>query len=98
MLYVKSPGSDSVRWSPTIGAETRVLACRTVRDRQLIQYAILPAESFQFTILPAENGYRLLVNHGTAEYLWPDVYLTLEKAGKEIVRALTTASECRKEN
>jgi hypothetical protein len=58
----------------------------------------LPAESFQFTILPAENGYRLLVNHGAAEYLWPDIYSTLEKAGQQILKALTTASECRAEN
>ena len=87
-----------MRWSPTIGAGTRVLACRTVRGRQLLQYTILLAESFQFTILPAKDGYQLLVNHGAAEYLWPDIYSTLEKAGEQILKALTTASECRAEN
>ena len=50
-----------------------------------------------FTILPAENGYRLRVNHGAAEYLWPSTYPTLEKAGEQILKALTTASECRGE-
>ena len=54
-------------------------------------------QAFQFTIFPAENGYRLRVNCGAAEYLWPEFYSTLEKAGKEILRALTTASECRGE-
>jgi hypothetical protein len=98
MLSVKSSESDAMRCSPTIGAVTRVLACRTVQGRQLLQCTILPAESFQFTILPAEDGYRLLVNHGAAEYLWPDVYATLAKAGEQILKTLTTASECRAEN
>jgi hypothetical protein len=79
------------------GAERRVLACRKVRGRQLFQYTILPAESFQFTILLTENGYRLLVNHGATEYVWPDLYSTLEKAGEQVLKALTTASECRAE-
>ena len=75
-----------MRGSPTVDAERRILAWR-----------LCGKQSFQFTILPAENGYRLRINHGGAEYLWPDIYPTLEKAGKEILKALTTASECRGE-
>jgi hypothetical protein len=54
-------------------------------------------QAFQFTIFPVENGYRLRVNCGAAEYLWPEIFSTLQKAGKEILRALTTASECQGE-
>jgi hypothetical protein len=85
---VKATVSETVRRSLTIDAESRLLACRIVSG-------IRP---FQFTILPAENGYRLRVNHGAAEYLWPSTYPTLEKAGEQILKALTTASECRGES
>jgi hypothetical protein len=84
---VEATVSDAVRRSPTIDAQSRILACRIVSGIQ----------PFQFTILPAENGYRLRVNHGAAEYLWPNTYPTLEKAGEQILKALTTASECRGE-
>ena len=30
--------------------------------------------SFQFTVLPVENGYRLHVSYGAEEYIWPDLY------------------------
>jgi hypothetical protein len=53
--------------------------------------------SFQFTVLPVENGYRLHVSYGAEEYIWPDLYSTLEQAGKQILQALTTASESRGE-
>jgi len=53
--------------------------------------------SFQFTVLPVENGYRLHVYYGEEEYMWPDLYSTLEQAGKQILQALTTASESRGE-
>ena len=53
--------------------------------------------SFHFTVLPVENGYPLHVSHGEEEYLWPHLYITLEQAGKEILKALTTASESRGE-
>jgi hypothetical protein len=53
--------------------------------------------SFQFTVLPLENGYRLQVSYGEEEYMWPDLYGTLEQAGKQILQALTTASESRGE-
>jgi hypothetical protein len=54
-------------------------------------------KSFQFTVSAAENGYRVRVKHGEEEYVWPDIYKTLEHAGKEILKALTTASKCRGE-
>jgi hypothetical protein len=53
--------------------------------------------SFQFTVLPVENGYRLQVICGEGEYMWPNLYGTLEQAGKQILQALTTASESRGE-
>lgn len=53
--------------------------------------------SFQFTVLPVENGYRLRVKYGEEEYMWPDIYNTLEQVGKDILQALTTASESRGE-
>jgi len=53
--------------------------------------------SFQFTVLPVENGYRLQVSYGEEEYMWPDLYSTLGQAGKQILQALTTASESRGE-
>ena len=53
--------------------------------------------SFHFTVLPVENGYRLHVSYGEQEYMWPDLYRTLEQAGKQILQALTTASESRGE-
>ena len=53
--------------------------------------------SFHFTVLPVENGYRLQVSYGEEEYMWPDLYGTLEQAGKQILQALTTASESRRE-
>jgi hypothetical protein len=55
------------------------------------------ALSFHFTVLPVEKGYRLHVCHGEKEYMWPDLYGTLELAGKQILQALTTASESRGE-
>jgi hypothetical protein len=54
-------------------------------------------DSYFFTVLPVENGYRLRVNSGGHEYIWPSTYSSLEAVGKEILRALTTASECRGE-
>jgi hypothetical protein len=54
-------------------------------------------KSFQFTVFAAENGYRVRVKHGEVEYVWPHLYKTLEHAGKEILKALTTASESRGE-
>jgi hypothetical protein len=86
-FYVNSPASDEVRRSPTIDAKSRILAYRPVRGKQ----------PFQFTIFPEKNGYQLRVNHGSQEYLWPDLYPTLEKVGEEILRTLTTAAECRGE-
>ena len=53
--------------------------------------------SFHFTVSPVENGYRLHVSYGQEEYVWPDLYGTLEQAGKQILQALTTASESRGE-
>ena len=53
--------------------------------------------SFHFTVLPVESGYRLHVSYGEQEYMWPDLYRTLEQAGKQILQALTTASESRGE-
>ena len=53
--------------------------------------------SFHFTVLPVENGYRLHVSYGEQEYTWPDLYDTLEQVGKQILQALTTASESRGE-
>jgi hypothetical protein len=53
--------------------------------------------SFHFTVLPVENGYRIHVSYGEEEYMWPDLYSTLEEAGKRILQALTTASESRGE-
>ena len=53
--------------------------------------------SFQFTVFPVENGYRVRVVHGDNKYQWPGVYSTLEQAGEEILRALKTASLCRGE-
>jgi hypothetical protein len=55
-------------------------------------------DSYFFTVLPVENGYRLRVNSGGKEYIWPLTYSSLEAVGKEILRALTTASECRGES
>jgi hypothetical protein len=55
-------------------------------------------KSFNFTVFAAENGYRIRVNQGENEYLWPDTYATLEQAGKEILKALTTASQSRGES
>jgi hypothetical protein len=54
--------------------------------------------SFQFIISPVENGYRLRVKYGEEEYTWPDIYNTLEQAGKDILQALKTASESRGED
>jgi hypothetical protein len=54
-------------------------------------------KSFQFTVFSAENGYRVRVKYGEEEYVWPDIYKTLEHAGKEILKALTTASKSRGE-
>jgi hypothetical protein len=54
-------------------------------------------KSFQFTVFAAENGYRVRVKYGEEEYVWPHSYKTLEQAGKEILKALTTASESRGE-
>jgi hypothetical protein len=54
-------------------------------------------DSYFFTVFPVENGYRLRVNSGGKEYIWPSTYSSLEAVGKEILRALTTASECRGE-
>jgi hypothetical protein len=54
-------------------------------------------KSFQFTVFAAEDGYRVRVKHGDEEYVWPDIYKTLEHAGKEILKALTTASVSRGE-
>src|ERR1700693_1393442 len=53
--------------------------------------------SFHFTVLPVENGYRLHVSYGEQEYMWLDLYSTLEQAGKQILQALTTALESRGE-
>jgi len=53
--------------------------------------------SFHFTVLPVESGYRLHISYGEQEYTWPDLYGTLEGAGKQILQALTTASESRGE-
>jgi hypothetical protein len=55
-------------------------------------------DSYCFTVLPVENGYRLRVNSGGKEYNWPSTYSSFETVGKEILRALTTASECRGES
>ncbi len=82
-----SPESDATDRVSTSGDELRFIACRATQGE----------ESFQFTIWAVEKGYRLSVNHGLAEYGWPNIYPTLEKAGQEILRALTTASECRGE-
>src|ERR1700676_892084 len=54
--------------------------------------------SYFFTISPIENGFQLRVNTGGKEYIWPSTYVSLEAVGKEILRALTTASECRGEH
>jgi hypothetical protein len=54
-------------------------------------------DSYFFTVLPVESGYQLRVNSGGKDYIWPSFYPSLETVGKEILRALTTASECRGE-
>jgi hypothetical protein len=54
-------------------------------------------DSYFFSVLPVENGYQLRVNSGGKDYSWPSTYSTLEATGNEILRALTTASECRGE-
>ena len=84
---VRSLASHAVRRLATIDANRRVLARRKVRGKQ----------PFQFTIFPEENGYQLRVNCGAAEYFWPHIYPTLEKAGEQILKALKTVSECRGE-
>jgi hypothetical protein len=86
-FYVRFPASHAVRRSPETDANSRILACRKVCSEQ----------PFQFTIFPDENGYHLRVNCGAAEYFWPQTYPTLEKAGEQILKALKTASECRRE-
>lgn len=53
--------------------------------------------SIPFELRRGENGYRVRVNHGEDEFLWPEVFSTLEKAGKEILQALTNASLSRGE-
>jgi hypothetical protein len=55
-------------------------------------------DSYFFTILPVQNGFQLRVNSAGKEYIWPSTYFSLEAIGKEILRALTTASECRGES
>ncbi len=84
---VRSLASHAVRRLATIDANSRVLARPKVCSKQ----------PFQFTIFPDENGYHLRVNCGAAEYFWPHIYPTLEKAGEQILKALKTASECRRE-
>jgi hypothetical protein len=54
-------------------------------------------KSFQFTVCREENGYRVRVRQGEDEFVWPEVFSTLEKAGKEIWEALTNASQSRGE-
>jgi hypothetical protein len=54
-------------------------------------------KSFQFIVFAVENGYRVRVKYGEEEYEWPDIFKTLEHAGKEILKALTTASKSRGE-
>jgi hypothetical protein len=54
-------------------------------------------DSYFFSVLPVESGYQLRVNSGGKDYIWPSFYPSLETVGKEILRALTTASECRGE-
>jgi hypothetical protein len=53
-----------------------------------------PLNSYFFTISPVENGFQLRVNTAGKEYIWPSTYVSLEAVGKEILRALTTASDC----
>jgi hypothetical protein len=53
--------------------------------------------SFQFTVFAVESRYRVRVKYGEEEYVWPDIYQTLEHAGKEILKALTSASVSRGE-
>jgi hypothetical protein len=53
-----------------------------------------PLNSYFFTISPVENGFQLRVNTAGKEYIWPLTYVSLEAVGKEILRALTTASDC----
>jgi hypothetical protein len=55
-------------------------------------------DSYFVTVSPVENGFQLRVNTGGKEYIWPSTYVSLEAVGKEILRALTTASECRGES
>jgi hypothetical protein len=54
-------------------------------------------DSYFFTVLPVASGYQLRVNIAGKQYIWPSTYSSLETVGKEILRALTTASECRGE-
>ena len=54
-------------------------------------------DSSFLTVSPIEDGFQLRVNTGGKEYIWPSTYVSLEAVGKEILRALTTASECRGE-
>ena len=55
-------------------------------------------DSYFVTVSPVENGFQLRVNTGGKEYIWPSTYVSFEAVGKEILRALTTASECRGES
>ena len=52
---------------------------------------------FQFTVYRDENGYRVRVKQGEDEFVWTEVFSTLEKAGQKIWEALTNASQSRGE-
>jgi hypothetical protein len=52
---------------------------------------------FQFTVYRDENDYRVRVKQGEDEFVWPEAFSTLEKAGKKIWEALTSASQSRGE-
>jgi hypothetical protein len=78
----------------------RALLC-VARCRRILKSdfprKILAMKSFQFTVCREENGYRVRVRQGEDEFVWPEVFSTLEKAGKEIWEALTNASQSRGE-
>jgi hypothetical protein len=52
---------------------------------------------FQSTVYRVENGHRVRVDQGNDDFEWPEVFSTLEDAGKEIWEALANASQSRAE-
>jgi hypothetical protein len=41
--------------------------------------AVSGGQYFQCTVLWVEGGYRIRLNHGASEYVWPEVFTTFEE-------------------